>query len=293
MKSLKVAIFAQLESPTINQQLAPLMRERGHTVDVIDLSQLTAEPLAQQPLIQSLTAYDLVYYRSGLETDINPARIIELEAFLTEQHIKTINLHYTSHPEANSKIYETRTAEAHGLLTPKSLYETNTPFSTIATELGTPFIAKTNFGTHGDGVYMIQSEAELLTIQTKHPDKEFLYQTFIPHDFEYRVHIMGGEAVCIWKKAPPIGDFRSNEAQGGAMMTAEAQYIPKLIELAQKTFAVFTFEIFVADFMLDKNTNTFYFTEINLNPGWGESDRIASGIDVIGLTADYFEAMAQ
>jgi hypothetical protein len=41
--------------------------------------------------------------------------------------------------------------------------------------------------------------------------------------------------------------------------------------------------------MLDKDTDIFYFTEINLNPGWGPPDRAAAAVDVIGLTADYFE----
>ena len=100
---------------------------------------------------------------------------------------------------------------------------------------------------------------------------------------------MDGKAVCIWKKAPPENDFRSNEAQGGEMLAPDPQYTKILTQLAEASFAAFEFEIFVADFMLDKNTNQFYFTEINLNPGWGKTDEIASGIDVIGLTADYFE----
>jgi len=112
---------------------------------------------------------------------------------------------------------------------------------------------------------------------------------FISHDFEYRVHIMNGEVLCIWKKAPLAGDFRSNEAQGGAMLTGDDIYTTTLTELSKKVHRVLGFDIFVADFMLDRNTNTFYFTEINLNPGWGQSDLAATGVDIIGLTADYFE----
>jgi glutathione synthase/RimK-type ligase-like ATP-grasp enzyme len=122
-----------------------------------------------------------------------------------------------------------------------------------------------------------------------YPHTELFYQEFIPHDFEHRVYIIAGKTVCSWRKTPPENDFRSNEAQGGGMLLADPQHTAELSELAALTYDAFAFEIFVADFMLDKNTDTFYFTEINLNPGWGPPDLAAAGVDVIGLTADYFE----
>jgi D-alanine-D-alanine ligase-like ATP-grasp enzyme len=73
------------------------------------------------------------------------------------------------------------------------------------------------------------------------------------------------------------------------MLLSDPQHIAELTRLAAVSHEAFDFEIFVADFMLDKNTNTFYFTEINLNPGWGPPDLAAAGVDVIALTADYFQ----
>lgn len=291
MSHLRIAIFAQLNSPTITEQLAPVLRGRGHTVDVIDLSAMPIENFTNQPLIQSLTSYDLVYYRSGLETDISTKRVAALEAFLREHNIKTINLHYTEQPLANAKTYETETAEAHGLLVPKSLYRSPVDFTAISAALGVPFVAKTDFGTHGSGVKLIHTAAQLADMQEKYPHAQLLFQEFVPHDFEYRVHMNAGEVLCIWKKAPPKGDFRSNEAQGGEMIATDPEYTAELTTLAQKVFAVFGFEIFVADFMRHKETNAFYFTEINLNPGWGTTDHAATSVDVISLTADYFEKL--
>lgn len=73
------------------------------------------------------------------------------------------------------------------------------------------------------------------------------------------------------------------------MLEADPVYTAQLTKLSQKTFSAFGFEIFVADFMLDKNTNEFYFTEINLNPGWSPIDEAAAGANITSLTADYFE----
>jgi len=289
MKLLRIAILAQLKSPTITQQLAPLLRDRGHIVDIINLSGVPSENFTSHPDIVALANYDIVYYRSGLEASVSPVRIIMLEEFLKNTSVQTVNLHYTEHPKVHSKTYEIQEAEKSGLTVPVTNYTAGETFDTLSAQLGLPFVSKTDGGTNGVGVHLVATAEKLLAVQTRYQKVGLFYQAFIPHDFEYRVHIMDGVVVCIWKKAPKAGDFRSNEAQGGAMLVAEPQYTPQLTELAKVVFATFSFEIFVADFMLDPNTGTFYFTEINLNPGWGKTDHAAAGVDVISLTADYFE----
>ena len=73
----------------------------------------------------------------------------------------------------------------------------------------------------------------------------------------------------------------------------EQRHVEKLTELTEQTNKAFGFEIIAIDFMLNKNTAEFYFTEINLNPGWAQSDHDVTGVDVIGLTADYFEELCK
>jgi glutathione synthase/RimK-type ligase-like ATP-grasp enzyme len=289
MKLLRIAILAQLESQTITEQLAPRLQERGHTVDVLNLSEVSSENFIAQPEIDALRQYDIVYYRSGVNTDGSSDKIILLEEFLSENSIKTVNLHYTKHPQANSKTYEIQLAEENGLKTPKTSYSTSTNFETLKQDLGVPFIVKTDVGTNGIGVHLVNNSEEFDQVIICYPETQLIFQEFVPHDFEYRVHMMDGEVVCIYKKAPPEDDFRSNESQGGEMLLGDPSYTKELTKMGRETSDIFNFEIFVADFMLDKNTNEFYFTEINLNPGWEKTDREITGVDVIGLTADYFE----
>lgn len=290
MKLLKIAIFAQQDSATITEHLAPFLRDRGHTVDIVDLSIIPREGFIDQPEIQGLTAYDLVYYRSGLTPGIDSRRVLELEKFLQTHSVKTVNLHYTKHPLAHSKIYETQQAEKFQLAVPRSIYDAHgVDFAAASETLGLPFISKTAYGSGGDGVHLVRTSQDFATIQATYPNTELFYQSFVPHDFEYRIYMIGATPVSFWRKTPPANDFRSNEAQGGGMLLADPQHIAELTRLATISHEAFGFEIFVADFMLDTHTNIFYFTEINLNPGWGPPDLAAAGVDVIALTADYFQ----
>ena len=289
MKQLKIAIFAQLSSPTITQQLAPLLRERGHTVDIVDLSIIPHEGFIEHPEIQNLACYDIAYYRSGLEPDNNAERITQLEAFLKKHSVQTVNLHYTQHPRANSKTYETQLAKINGLTVPKSIYDTPADFVALTSQLGLPFIMKTEYGTHGSGVHMIKNAEEFTQVTKSYPNTRFLHQQFISHDFEYRVHVVNGEVMCIWRKAPDTNDFRSNEAQGGKMLVTNPLHTTEITKLAKKVFTIFGFDIFVVDFMLEKNTDTFYFTEINLNPGWVNTINEVTPFNRSAIAADYFE----
>lgn len=291
MKYLKIAILAQLDSPTITEQLAPVLRSRGHCVDILDLSAMPYEDFVAQPEIQALLGYDLLYYRSGLDHNGESKRVIELEEFLADSPVHTVNLQYAKHPLAHNKTYETKHAAESGLLIPKSVYEQTADFSTISTELGSPFISKTNYGTRGTGVHLVANTEEFEAVKKQHPNSELLHQEFITHDFEYRVHTLGGTVICISKKAPAEGDFRTNEALGGKMIVPDDVHTKRLHALAATTFTAFGFENFVVDFMLEKNSHELYFTEINLNPGWGETDLASTGIDMIAITADYFEGL--
>ncbi|MEY3784159.1 MAG: hypothetical protein RLZZ230_481 [Candidatus Parcubacteria bacterium] len=73
------------------------------------------------------------------------------------------------------------------------------------------------------------------------------------------------------------------------MHPVEERYVERLTAKAKIAAALFNFEIIAVDFMLHSETGEFYFTEINLNPGWEISDKLATGVDLTTKTVDYFE----
>jgi glutathione synthase/RimK-type ligase-like ATP-grasp enzyme len=287
MTHLSIAILARLESPTIGNELRPTLEKRGHSVTVIDISSVPLKKFLDHNKITALLEYDLIYYRSGLA----PEAAIVLHEFL-EQHGKhMVNLQFQKHPYANAKSYEALWADMSGLVIPNSLFNVDPNFDTIASVLSVPFVAKANLGARGENVHLIDSPEKLAECVSSNNATEYIYQEFIPHDCEYRIHVVGGVPAAMYKRTPAAHDFRSNVSQGGQMLSVEPEMIDSLQSYATKAGKIFDFEIIAVDFMLHRESQELYFTEINLNPGWEISDREATGVDLSSVTADYFERL--
>lgn len=288
MKKLKIAILSKIASPTTKEELVPTLMDRGHEVTIIDLSVVPLTSFSEHPLITSLYHYDIVYYRTGLSRDGG----IFLEKLLKGKNVKTVNLHYGEHPFAHDKTYQVFIAAENNLTIPITLSDCEQKYDYAVEVLGTPFVAKPSFGTQGDGVKLIKSESELFSYIENSKGTKTILQECIPHNCEYRVHTLGGKAVAMYKRVPAAGDFRSNISTGGSMHPVEDELIQTLSEVANRTAKAFKFEIIVADFMRHKENGEFYFTEINLNPGWQKTNKESTGVDMSEAVADYFESLA-
>lgn len=88
--------------------------------------------------------------------------------------------------------------------------------SAIANQLGYPLIAKLNYGSLGNNVFLLQNLTELKEFDKQHLRLPRLYQRFIVSSagMDYRLIYVGGEFVAGMKRVNPF-DFRSNVAQGG------------------------------------------------------------------------------
>lgn len=280
-----IAIIAEELSATVTNELTPELTARGHSVDVVDVSSVHIDTFFTNEIIQSLCSYDLVYYRTGLSPDITQS----LEKYLVKNNIPSINLNYIIHPFIDNKTYQILAASEESILVPMTLYDRKSSYRALEQHLGSKFIAKANISSQGREVRLIQNSTDLEKIAAVRIEREYFFQEYIPHEAEYRVHIVGNNAKAMYKRVPPPDDFRSNVSVGALMKPVEDEYRQKLEELGLAVAEIFDFRICAIDFMLHKNTKEFYFTEINLKPGWEESDKIATGSDMSALVADYIE----
>ncbi len=104
----------------------------------------------------------------------------------------------------------------------------------VIKELKFPMVAKENYGSLGNKVFLLNNYDELLTFETERKSCPHIYQEYISSSFgfDYRLIIVGGKFVAGMKRYNDNGDFRSNIAQGGKGKIEKIG--PSYISLAEK-----------------------------------------------------------
>lgn len=263
-KTIRIAVLAQEASQTLMTHIRPVALARGHVMDVVQLPTVELSNLFSDERIQQLLTYDVVYYRTGLLS----CGAYLLESFLREHGIALVNFSYGRHPYAVQKIYQTTLVASHGFLTPKTVLDVSDSYDTLAQALGTPFIAKADVSAQGKDVHMVRSEEDFAALVPLRKEKNFFYQACIPHDFDYRVHVIDGKTVYPYRRTPPEGDFRANVSRGGSMQPIDDTSIEEASRLGEQVAALFAYDVCAIDFLPSKEDGKLYFTEINENPGW-------------------------
>ncbi|TSC88668.1 MAG: Coenzyme gamma-F420-2:L-glutamate ligase [Microgenomates group bacterium Gr01-1014_5] len=149
-----------------------------------------------------------------------------------------------------------------------------------------PLIAKTSFGSSGQGVFKIENKDELLTKVKEKGISNYLFQKMLTTRQDYRVIVIGGKALPkVMKKTAQEGEFLTNFARGGAV-----QGVPlnsQMQDLAERTAKVFKADYAGIDIMYDTEGNP-YVLEINRGAqfqGFEES----TGINVAREIVQYLE----
>lgn len=155
----------------------------------------------------------------------------------------------------------------------------------ILSELEYPLIMKLAVGGRkGKEVYKIESEKQLnqLVEEKKENLGDFLFQEYIPSDFDVRVLVVGGRAVGAMKRTSPRGDFRANIAQGGK--GTKFELTRELTDIAEKAAKAVDDEIAGVDIMFSKNKS--FVIEVNRTPQFKEFVKV-TGIEVGKIIAKY------
>lgn len=106
--------------------------------------------------------------------------------------------------------------------------------ASLLENLSFPLVAKTNFGSMGRGVSLLQNKEELIAYESEFGSRPRLFQEFIPSSkgMDYRLITINGKFLTGMRRRNLEGDFRSNIASGGV---GEQANIPApFIEMAEK-----------------------------------------------------------
>lgn len=156
--------------------------------------------------------------------------------------------------------------------------------------LGFPLVAKTNYGSLGAGVSLINSEEELESYEKRNLTLPHFYQRYIDCGCgeDIRVLVVGGKCICAMKRRNER-DFRSNIELGG---TGEKYSLDgKLSSLCVKIAKTLNLDYCGVDILAGKD-GEYYVCEVNSNAFFAAAETVC-GVNVAKAYAEYMLAAAK
>lgn len=134
---------------------------------------------------------------------------------------------------------------------------------------GYPLIIKDVRGSQGKHSEYVSSESDLLEKMEKLPkNKRFIFQRFIPNEYDWGIMVANGIVVAGEKSYPADGEFRNNTCNGAEERFIDVALIPEEIKtMAIQASGLLGLFWSRADIIIDKHTARPYLLEVNRYPG--------------------------
>jgi len=154
-----------------------------------------------------------------------------------------------------------------GVFLSRSKIENGMPL--IKKVCGYPLIIKDIRGAKGKDSRYVADAADLLEIMEELPkNKQFLFQRYIPNEYDWGLMVANGVVVAGEKSYPSEGEFRNNSCNGAKECFVDVADIPEEIKaIAIKASGLLGLSWSRADIIIDKQTGLPYLLEVNRYPG--------------------------
>lgn len=219
---------------------------------------------------KDLKQYDFVWIQSGWNTT-HMAYLLHL--YLKSQHIphNKTNSHNTKLSDIFSLAYK-------GVLVPNTYFHnglriSNKNIEEIINVCKLPCIYKTSLGSLGCNVFLIDKEEEIANVVKENKKyNRYIFQQYIPNDFDYRVVIANGKSTSVCKRTRVTDKFRNNVALGAFEEFIKIKDVPAdVIAIAIKSANALKLKWAGVDVVTDKDTGQNFILEVNRRPGLTES----------------------
>jgi RimK family alpha-L-glutamate ligase len=180
---------------------------------------------------------------------------------------------------AISKMHDYILLAAAGLPIPRSEQPFNSAAALqAAAQLGYPVILKGVHGTGGHRVHKADSPEEASTILQLYPPGALIVQEFLPAASDWRVIVIGGEAIPVAVERKPMpGDFRTNTDYSNDLTPVARAQAPELFALAEAAAKHLRRSFAGVDLRMGKSGPVIL--EVNRRPGFRAFEG-ATGINV-------------
>jgi glutathione synthase/RimK-type ligase-like ATP-grasp enzyme len=194
-------------------------------------------------------------------------------AYAIQLYLEQYKTPYTHVEKGTSKITDHMIFCLNGIPSPNTLFighkDVEKNLIQIKDVCGYPLVIKDIRGSQGIHSVKVAEEEELIQKMKALPKhKKFLFQKYIPNDYDWGIMVANGVVVSGEKSYPCQGEFRNNTCNGAEEIFIDPADIPEHIKkIAIKTSNALGLSWSRSDIVIDKNTQTPYVMEVNRLPG--------------------------
>ena len=157
-----------------------------------------------------------------------------------------------------------------------------------------PFVMKPDFGTRGEGIYLIENEDDLNNFKDNYP--AFSIEPFVKSKYDWRVFALGGVALGVMRKVGDEGNYENFEAKSAGWHRWDESDIDmkeEMMYLGAHASAISGLEYSGIDLIRDDDTGKILILETNYSGGWQNGFEQATGINVPVAIVDWFKDRAE
>jgi hypothetical protein len=205
-------------------------------------------------------------------------------AYAVKLYLRKSKTPYTYVEKGTSKITDHMLFSLNEINTPDTLFLGNNNIEKnlklIKKICGYPLVIKDTKGSRGAYSILVKSDAELIEKLAELPEyKKYLFQRFIPNDYDWGILVANGKVVSGEKSYPCLGEFRNNTCNGAREVFVDSKKIPTQIKkMALKANNALGLSWSRSDIIIDRNTKMPYLMEINRLPGITPKTSEAEGV---------------
>lgn len=216
-----------------------------------------------------LKKYDYVWIQSGWNTTHM--------AYLLHQYLKSQKIPHNRTNIHNTKLSDIFSLASKNILVPNTFFHNGLKVDTksiskIEKICKLPCIYKTSLGSLGSHVYLIDKKGDIVkTIKENGKYNRYIFQEYIPNDFDYRVVIANGKSTSVCKRTRVSDKYRNNVALGASEDFIKVKNAPEdVIDIAIQSAKALRLNWAGVDVVTNKDNGKNYVLEVNRRPGLTE-----------------------
>ncbi len=219
---------------------------------------------------RNLKKYDYVWIQSGWNTTHM--------AYLLHLYLKSQKIPHNKTNTHSTKLSDIFSLASKNILVPNTFFHNglrinSDNISEIEKICKMPCIYKTSLGSLGSHVYLIDNKTEIgKTIKDNGKYNRYIFQEYIPNDFDYRVVIANDKSTSVCKRTRITDKYRNNVALGATEDFIDIKNVSKeIVELAVQSARALKLNWAGVDVVTNKDTGQNYVLEVNRRPGLTEN----------------------